>query len=226
MFFRVADQDFIMKNSDSFLKRAVVFIFTIAVWWLTESRIRPLLGRSIQDLRNIFGNGSFVQNVLSQSLPVVIVCLLLFVLFHRAKIIPMPKFNAKILVIAREGFLWGLVICIPTVALALQMGYHIGFAPNWQGILGNIISNSYEEFVYRVFLLSVAAYAFKNLWAGVLVSAILFGIVHSQYPLSMQIIVVLAAVFFSMAYLRSKSIWSALLAHQISDMILDTILVQ
>lgn len=138
----------------------------------------------------------------------------------------MPRIVGKLRLIFREGIFWGLLICVPTIALALNMDFHLGFAPNWQSILGNIISNSYEEFTYRIFLFSVAAYTFRRVWIGVLTSALLFASIHTQYPLSMQTIVALAAIFFSLAYVRSNSILSALLAHELSDTILDTILLR
>lgn len=217
---------FILPTNDRPLKRMAVFSLTIAIWWASEQFLRPFCGNSIQELKNFFGNGPFVQNVLSQSLPVDLTCLILFFIFYKIKIVPAPQLNSKAKLIFREGFLWGLLICIPTVPLALNLGYHIGFAPNWQSILGNIISNSYEEFTYRVFLFSVAAYAFRHIWIGVLISSFLFAVIHSQYPTSMQIIVGLASVFFSLAYIRSNSLWSAILAHELSDAILDSILIR
>lgn len=220
------DIQFILPTNDSVYKRGGIFTLTIAIWWLSEHFLRPLCGGIIQDLRDSFGNGPFVQNVISQSLPVDIMCLILFIVFFRAKIIPLPRIIEKLGVIFREGVFWGLLICVPTIVLALNMGFHLGFAPNWQSILGNIISNSYEEFTYRVFLFSIAAYTFRRVWIGILISALLFASIHTQYPLSMQIIVALAAIFFSLAYIRSNSILSALLAHELSDAILDTILLR
>lgn len=224
--FRIADQGFILENKDSLQKRMSIFIVTVAIWWLSDHYLRPLLGSSIQSLRDVFGNGSFVQNVFSQSLPVDIVCLVLFIIFRRANLIPRPQLSGKFNIVLREGLVWGILICIPTIPLALHLGYKLGFNPNWQSILGNIISNSYEEFTYRVVLLSISAYAFRSIWLGIIITAILFAVIHTQYPISLQIVVGLAAIFFSLAYVRSKSIFAALFAHQVSDMILDSILVE
>lgn len=194
------------------------------MWWLSEHFLRPFCGDTIQHARDYFGNGLFIENVFSQSLPTDILCFLMLIVFCKAKIIPWPKLRAPFSKVAKEGALWGLLICIPTIPLGLYLGFKLGFAPNWQSILGNIISNSYEELTYRVFLFSVAAYTFRNIGAGVVISAVLFASIHTQYPISMQIIVGLAAIFFSVAYIRSSSILSALCAHQLSDMILDSIL--
>lgn len=220
------DAQFILPTGDSVYKRGVIFAVTIAIWWLSEHFLRPYCGDAIQGLRDRFGNGPLVQNLISQSLPVDLTCLVLFVVFFRAKIIPMPKIVGNLGVIFREGLFWGLLIRVPTIILALNMGFHLGFVPNWQSILGNIISNSYEEFTYRIFLFSIAAYTFRRVWIGILISALLFASIHTQYPLAMQIIVALAAIFFSLAYVRTNSILAALLAHELSDAILDTILLR
>lgn len=94
--------------------------------------------------------------------------------------------------------------------------------PQVRGSFSKILK---EGSIYRIFLFSIAVYAFKNIFAGVLITAILFASVHSQYPTSMQLIVGLASVFFSIAYIRPGTLLAALWAHQLSDMILDSILI-
>jgi membrane protease YdiL (CAAX protease family) len=224
MFLRPAKSTFILENEDSFLKRIALLSFSIAIWWGSEHYLRPLCGSAIQGLRNVFGNGPFIQNVFSQSLPVDIVCFLMLLGFCALKILPWPQVRGSISKVAKEGTLWGLLICIPTIPLALYLGFKLGFAPNWQNILGNVISNTYEELTYRVFLFSIAAYAFRSVWVGIFIASILFASIHNQYPFSMQLIVALASVFFSGAYLRSRSVLGALWAHELSDMILDSVL--
>lgn len=201
-----------------------IFFFVVATWWLSEHHLRPICGNAIQNIRNYFGNGAFVQNVFSQSLPVDFMCLIMLIFFYRKRIIPLPGIRGSFSVIAREGSIWGLLICAPTIPLALYLGFHLGFAPNWENIIGNIVSNSYEELTYRVFLFSITAYSFKNIWIAIVITALLFASIHTQYPLSMQVIVGLASIFFSLAYLKSATILSSLWAHQLSDMILDSIL--
>jgi len=226
MIFRISDREFLIKNSDSHLKRALILIFTIAIWWLSEHYLRPYCGDFFSEIRKSLGDGPFVRHVVSQSLPVDLTLFVLFLIYYKFNIIPAPHFRAKASVIFREGFLWGLLICIPTIPIALQLGFHLGFAPNWQSIAGNIISNFYEEFSYRFVLFSVAAYAFNNIWAGAIISALMFAVVHTQYPLTLQIVTGLAGLFFSIAYLRSGSLFAALVGHELADAILDSILLQ
>lgn len=214
----------LIKSQDSLLKRIILLIVAVSSWWAAEKYLRPLLGPVIQSLRSDFGNATFHQHLLSQSLPVDVTCLVLLILFIRLRIFPSPGFKAPLSLILKEGLFWGTAICIPTILLALNLGFKIGFDLDIQNILGNFISNTYEEFTYRVFLFSVAAYAFRSLWMGILVTALLFAIIHTQYPASLQIVVGLASISFSVAYLRSGSILAAILAHQFSDMILDTFL--
>jgi membrane protease YdiL (CAAX protease family) len=224
MLFGPYDQKPFLQNRDSFIKRITLFSLAIGTWWSSEHYLRPLCGGPIQQARNYFGNGPFIQNIFSQSLPTDIVCFAMLTGLCVANVLPAPKIRATFSTTAREGSFWGLLICIPTIFLAVHLGFHVGFEPNWQNILGNVISNSYEELTYRVFLFSIAAYTFKNIWIGVLIAAILFASIHTQYPISMQVIVGLASVFFSLAYIRSKTVFATLWAHQLSDMILDSIL--
>tara|TARA_Y100001958_G_C21246837_1_gene577625 strand:- start:6005 stop:6667 length:663 start_codon:yes stop_codon:yes gene_type:complete len=211
-------------NTDPLAKRVLVFSLSLATWWLTEKFVRPSSGAFIQSLRSIFGGSAFIGHLFSQSLPVDLVCFFLLCLLCYLKILPPPQFNLNLNKIFKEGSLWALGISAITIPLALYLGFHLGFSINWQSILGNIISNTYEEMTYRVFLFSVSAYVFKNTGAGIIMSAILFAAVHTQYPLLLQIDVGLAAIFFSLAYLRTNSLFTALWAHQLSDMILDSIL--
>lgn len=224
MFSSNFQREFFLESKDGRAKRAILFLVAIAIWWMSEQFLRPVLGDSIQEIRNYFGNGVFVRHVLSQSLPVDIVCFLMLVTFCAAGVIPKPQFGGSLSKVVKEGSVWGILICMPAIPLALYLGFKLGFAPNWQSILGNIVSNSYEELTYRVFLFSIAAYAFRNIWVGILVSAVLFAWIHNQYPVSMQIVVGLASMFFSFAYIRSRNVLAALWAHQLSDMILDSIL--
>lgn len=201
-----------------------ILSLTIAAWWLGNQYLRPWLNGPLRQARESLGDGPFLRHLFSASLPVDLLCFALFLLFYRAKLIPAPQFRANARVIFKEGSVWGLLICLPAVPLAIQLGYRLGFHPDWQSMAGNVLSNTYEEFTYRFFLFSVAAYAFRNAWAGMLISSFLFAVVHGQYPLSMLLVVGLAGIFFSLAYLRSGSILAAIWAHQVSDMILDSIL--
>ena len=158
-----SDQDLLLNNNDSLIKRLTLFSFVILVCWASGEYLMPLFMDKTQGLKSLIGNGPIIQ---------------------------------------------------------------IGFNFNLQSILGNIVSNSYEEFTFRVFLLSISAYAFRNVWSGIFITSILFALMHAQYPLPMQILVGMVSLFFTLAYVRSKSFFAALLAHQLADMILDTILVR
>ena len=221
-----SDQDLLLNNNDSLIKRLTLFSFVILVCWASGEYLMPLFMDKTQGLKSLIGNGPIIQNVLAQILPLTIVCSALYFLFRKANIIPKALFKGNFNTILKEGVLWAFITCVVTIALALQVGYKIGFNFNLQSILGNIVSNSYEEFTFRVFLLSISAYAFRNVWSGIFITSILFALMHAQYPLPMQILVGMVSLFFTLAYVRSKSFFAALLAHQLADMILDTILVR
>ncbi|MDP7322235.1 MAG: CPBP family intramembrane metalloprotease [Bacteriovoracaceae bacterium] len=217
-------KNFIINKKESLSKRVALFLLIVGVWLLSEYFLRPFLGSIIQEIRNFFGGGTFVQHIFSKSLPVDLICLVMLIGLYKLYIIPRPTLYNNLVKSLKEGLIWGLLICVPTIPLALSLDFKLDFDINWPSILGNVISNSYEEITYRVFLFSIAAYTFRNIWISVLFVALLFALGHTQYPISMQIIVGIASVCFSMAYIRANSVFAAILAHQVSDMILDSIL--
>lgn len=94
--------------------------------------------------------------------------------------------------------------------------------PNGWSVLGNLFSNFYEEFIYRGLWLSALAFAFRSRWAGAVGSSIIFGLSHSQYPLMMQAMIAVCSLLFCVARYRG-SLWAPYIAHQLSDMILDSL---
>ena len=227
-FLKTHNNEFILENDDTFLKRSTILAFSILCWWASEYLLRPMLGSFILNAQSIWGKDYSMlgSHIFSQGLSVLAVSLILLVFFIKIKKIPRPQFYMDLKLITKEGFLWGVISCLPVIPLALGMGFRIGFLLDSQKIIGNIFSNSYEEIIYRAFLFLIVTYTFKRVSIGILFSAILFGIVHNQYPISLQITVGFAGICFSLAYIRSNSILAALLAHQLADMILDSILIQ
>jgi membrane protease YdiL (CAAX protease family) len=105
--------------------------------------------------------------------------------------------------------------------LPISFGYT---PPAWWSLAGNLVSNFYEELVFRGFLLLALRAATGSTLFGALASSCLFGLAHEQYPLEEQLLIALAAALWSWLVLRTRSLWPAWLAHQLLDAVADSVL--
>lgn len=121
----------------------------------------------------------------------------------------------------RYGAIAGLGISLLTLGLAWATGQGLSWAFSWPSVGVNLFSNLYEEIIARGLLLQVVRQALGEktamIWTGVL-----FGLMHGFGPKGFF----LALLTWSMgwAVLRSKSIWGGWIAHQLSDLIIDSFL--
>jgi membrane protease YdiL (CAAX protease family) len=110
--------------------------------------------------------------------------------------------------------------------LARGRGAFEGFAvqyvpPNGWDVLGNVFSNFYEEFIARGFLLLALRAAFNSTLAAVIVTSLIFGVGHDQYPLFERCVIALSAALQCVVFLRTRSLWSTWITHEVYDLILD-----
>jgi membrane protease YdiL (CAAX protease family) len=89
---------------------------------------------------------------------------------------------------------------------------------------GNVFSNFYEEFCYRVLLFGAGLYCFRSFWPAALISGLAFGLTHTQYPFVFRLFTAGVGYVAALAYFKSRSVLAPWLAHQLSDMLLDTFL--
>lgn len=217
---------FITTTDDSFLKRFLIFSIGVSAWALAQYKLRIVFEPQFNYLQSFFSTDYkiFASHIFSHALPVFICCMIsLYILLKKGVCNPLSigllRKNSWV-----EGAIWGIVSSVVIIAMAKYMGIDFGFEPKYQKAFGDIVSNSSEELVYRVFIFSLSAYTFRGRAAGVLLTAILFGVVHNQYPPLFQFGVGIGSICFSLSYLRTYNIAAPILAHQFADMILDTII--
>jgi membrane protease YdiL (CAAX protease family) len=75
-----------------------------------------------------------------------------------------------------------------------------------------------EEFLYRGYLLNIAASATKSLWVGLLISSILFGFAHLYQGRKGVIGTSIGGVVFGLIFLASRSLLLGQLLHTAMDL--------
>lgn len=134
---------------------------------------------------------------------------------------PVLRFDLDVLVV---GCIVGIGVSIVTSIVWIAMGHSIGFSFSAAKALGDAFSNMYEEISYRGLLFGAALYSMRRPALAMLFSGAVFAYTHQQYPLAFQVLIVFVGAAFAFGYMRTGSLWAAWVAHQFSDVVLDTIL--
>ena len=124
-----------------------------------------------------------------------------------------------------EGAAGALVLVLVVIGIWIAMGKGLGLKIDGWGILGNLFSNAYEEVVFRGLLLGSLAYAFRRASPAVLLSALAFAGTHWSYPLPLVGATAVAGLIFGVVYVRTGNLLAPWIAHQLADLVLDSILV-
>jgi membrane protease YdiL (CAAX protease family) len=142
-----------------------------------------------------------------------------------AKILPAPKFgNVRASAsLGLVGGIAGLALTLVVVLVALPAGTIHWITPDPWKIAGNIFSNFYEEFVFRGFVL-VALRRVAGFWPAALVSSALWAFTHVQYPMVIQLTILVVGVGFCWIMQRARSLWAPYFAHEVLDVIGDSLI--
>jgi membrane protease YdiL (CAAX protease family) len=131
----------------------------------------------------------------------------------------------------RLGAIGGAIPLLVNVAvlLALQAsgaaggGPALGYtAPQGWAVAGNLISNFYEEVVFRGFFVLALRPLLGPALAMCAASAA-FGFSHDQYPLFLQLVIAGAGVLWCWIDWKAKSVWPSWIAHELVDLVGDSI---
>lgn len=169
--------------------------------------------------------GVFLPHLLLYSTVMAVVSALLWRAFVRWRLLPPPQ-----LVNLGQSTILGLLGGFAALVLTLMIVW-IGFPPGtvhwiapapWK-IAGNIFSNFFEEFVFRGFLL-VALRRLVGFWPAALVSSALWAILHTQYPMILQISILATGVGFCWLARRTNSLWAPYIAHEVLDLLGDSLI--
>jgi membrane protease YdiL (CAAX protease family) len=104
-----------------------------------------------------------------------------------------------------------------------QAAFHAPAVDLWSA-LGNAVSNLCEEIVFSgLVLLALLAVTGRRAVAVVLAS-LLAAAVHTQYPLELRALVAVNGALMASVRLWTGSLWTSWIAHQLSDMVIDAVL--
>ena len=186
----------------------------------------------------LFGNppyqGSWIlfEHVLLDTLLPAVACALIWHALANRAFVPAPRESLRF---ERPGriVLWGVAVGVAVAAFnvaifavlawrGLLEGFSIEYVPpNGWDITGNVVSNFYEEFIARGFIVVTMRVVFRNTPIAVAISSLAFGFGHTQFPVFERCFIAVAGAMQCVAYLRTRSLWSPYIAHEVYDLLLD-----
>jgi len=164
------------------------------------------------------------RHLLVFSLPAALLCALAWGLCARVGWVEPPQRPRAITAEVRDAVVLTAVFAPVGAATALYTGFSLGWHWSTWSALGNVFSNLWEEVVYRGWIGSAMLGATGSRAAAVLMSGAVFAYTHSNYPPALQAFVGATGAGLMLLWLRHRSLFAPWLAHQLLDMILDTVL--
>lgn len=228
------------------MKRRLPYIALLTAalvgWWVSDRLIVPWVQQVAgydrirdRDLSVLLGHWVFGQ------LPRVLVCLAVWLVGSRFGLMPALRKSfgsgESWRRVATTGLLATAVFLVLTVAIGAAAGGTFGFHPYFPKMAGDVVSNMYEEIVYRGLMFSafygvVAATPFPlagaldraGLIVGTLGSCVVFAVGHEQYPIALRVVIGVVAVVFAYPWAAARSLWAPWIPHTLGDFIGDTVL--
>lgn len=219
-----------------------LLIAALAAWWISDHQIVPWVQKAAgydrianRDLSVLLGHWVFGQ------LPRVLVCLAVWFAGERFGLMPPLRgcfgSGGSWQRVLKTGLVATAIFLVVTVAIGAAAGGTFGFHPYFPKMAGDLVSNMYEEIVYRGLMFSafygVAAAATFPLAGGAnragvvlgtLGSCVVFAAGHEQYSIALRVVVGLVAVVFAWPWVAARSLWAPWIPHTLGDFIGDTIL--
>ena len=219
-----------------------LLVAAISGWWISDHEIVPWVQHisgydQIQDrdLSVLLGHWVFGQ------LPRVLVCVAVWLVGSRLGLMPSLRQSLASGVswrrVIRTGLIATAILLVLEVGIGAAAGGKFGFHPYFTKMAGDLVSNMYEEIVYRGLMFSAfygvaAAGSFPlmgkpnraGLIAGIIGSCIVFAVGHEQYSIALRVVVGVVAVVFTYPWIAARSLWAPWIPHTLGDVIVDSIL--
>ena len=135
------------------------------------------------------------------------------------------------------GLISTVILIVLEVGIGAAAGGTFGFHPYFPKMAGDLVSNMYEEIVYRglmfcAFYGVAAAAAFSladkldraGLVVGTIGSSVVFAVGHEQYSITLRVVIGVFAVVFAYPWIAARSLWAPWIPHTLGDIIVDSIL--
>ena len=201
----------------------LVLAAALTVFFVTKDIVTPLWRRLWEPWVSSMSDGprTFWGHLVIWSFPMAVVSLLSVLwLVHTGRFAALSLRRSSPQAV-RDG-LWGaLGVVTLSFPVLLALGQPMAFGINFWSIAGNLFSNAYEEIVNRALVFGAAWYCIGSALGAALISGVVFGFTHEQYPPSIQLYVSAVGALFCYVYARSGNLLAPWIAHQISDSIID-----
>ncbi len=222
--------------------RLALLAVSLAAWWVGYRVVVPAVTRAVGFERI---TDRAVQNVVGHwlvwQLPGVLLCLAVWVLGQRLGLLPslrrslgLGRSGRRVL---RSGLLATAVLLLISVVVGKAAGGTFGWHPYVPKMVGDLVSNLYEELVFRGLIFSAfygvaagATFALdgaldrRGVALGTVGSCVVFAAGHTQYPVSLRVVLGVIAVVFVWPWVRARSLWASWIPHTLGDVILDSVL--
>jgi hypothetical protein len=221
--------------------RLVLVAAALLAWWIGFYRFTPWVQRvagfarvTDKDTQTVLGHWIFWQ------LPGVVLCVGVWLV--AAGLGLMPSFVGALRVrslrrVLGAGLVASALLLLLTVVLGAALGGKFGCHPYVPKMLGDLVSNMYEEIVHRGLVFGAfyglgAGATFplegtldrKGLVLGTIGSCTIFAAGHTQYPVALRMVLGTIAIVFVWPWVRARSLWASWIPHTLGDVIGDTIL--
>ena len=214
----------------------------LVAWWISDHEIIPWVQRVAgydrildRDLSILLGHWVFGQ------LPRVLVCVAVWLVGSRLGLMPSLRQSfasggswRRVIV---TGIIATTIFLVLTVGIGAAVGGTFGFHPYFTKMAGDLVSNMYEEIVYRglmfcAFYGVAAATSFPlvgkldraGLIVGTIGSCVVFAVGHEQYSIALRVVVGVVAIVFAYPWIAARSLWAPWIPHTLGDVIGDSIL--
>ena len=224
------------------LPYVALLVAALVAWWVSDHQIVPWVQRVAgydrirdRDLSVLLGHWVFGQ------LPRVLICVAVWFVGSRFGLMPSLRQSftsgGSWHRVAITGLIATAIFLVVTVAIGAAAGGTFGFHPYCPKMAGDLVSNMYEEIVYRGLMFSafygvVAGASFPlagkadrlGIVIGAIGSSTVFAVGHEQYSIALRVIVGAVGVIFVYPWVASRSLWAPWIPHTVGDVIGDTIL--
>lgn len=212
-------------NSKNFLQSAFVLFSSIAVWLIALLVFKPWVTSFYSIYFTDFAEGPryFLKHTFIFSTPTALLCFVWFIILQKSKLIQHLSFSFSRKLIL-TGLIWGMAISLFTLAIAPVLGLKYSFHFNPWSIAGNFTSNLCEEIIFRGLLFFAFWRSFGSKPIAIFLSGVAFGLSHEQYPWHLKTYIAGIGALLSYLTANEKNLVPAIIAHDISDWILDLFL--
>ncbi len=213
----------------SIAQRALLVVNVVAVYVVNfwpSTQIRNAGFAALGNPAYVGFEGIFLPHLLFYSTLTALVAGLFWLGSVRLHVLPAPQLSRPTsgqFIAGTVGGLVALIVSLAFVYFVFSPGMIRWIDPVPWKIAGNVFSNFYEEFVFRGFVL-VALSAVIGFWPAAVVSSTMWGLTHTQYPFSLQMLISAVGIFLCWLTRRTQSLWTPYTSHMVLDIVGDSLI--